>query len=374
MSNRCLFLCNDFNFLYSHRSQLLELASNLGFSVTAAACGLPFGKLPLSAELKILGPGRGKYKIWNYPIEIIRVFLLLNKITPTFVHIITIRSALVCGLPFLLSGSKNAVISISGLGVLFSNFGYLKNVKRALILNLLRSFYSKKNVYYIVQNKHDLQLLQSKLKIPNGKMILIKGSGIKLNNLPKLNRRRDKFIVTMASRLLWSKGVKDFVDAAKIISDRGFDIDFQLCGCPDPGNPDSVDKKFLSGLKPIKNMKILGHVDDVLDIYSKSNIAVLPSYYGEGLPRTLIEASALGLPVITTNMPGCADAVVDGVTGFLTLPCRPDQLADAIQKIYDNPNLAKKMSVQAKIFASRSFDIVEVNRLHKKIYSCFQGK
>jgi glycosyltransferase involved in cell wall biosynthesis len=145
-------------------------------------------------------------------------------------------------------------------------------------------------------------------------------------------------------------------------------IEFWLIGEPDPGNPDSISESDLSALDDDENIKVLGFRRDIPFIFSQSNIIVFPSYYGEGLPKVLIEAAASGRPVITTDHPGCRDAIRNGETGLLVPVRNPKALADAIEILVADPELRHDMGASGRALAEGQFCMDKVVTDHLKIY------
>jgi len=174
--------------------------------------------------------------------------------------------------------------------------------------------------------------------------------------------------VTMAARLLRDKGVTEFVQAAKLLRERQVDVKFWLIGEPDLANPGSVTMQDIAAWQAEGVVKIWGRRNDVLTLYSQSNIVTLPSYYGEGLPKCLIEAAACGRAIVTTDMPGCRDAIEPGVTGLLVPPRDAVALADAIEFLIKDAPTRLSLGRAARELAEREFGIEKVIEAHLQIY------
>jgi glycosyltransferase involved in cell wall biosynthesis len=213
----------------------------------------------------------------------------------------------------------------------------------------------------------------AKLKVSDN--VLIKGSGADLsvyNYLPENTSGTIK--VVMACRLLKEKGVFQYVDAAKIVKKQHSHVEFLLVGTPDLENPNSVKQSEIDVWVNQGLITYLGHRNDIPTVFANSNIVCLPSFYGEGVPKVLIEAAACGRAIVTTDNPGCRDAVVKGETG-LTVPIRDAKaLANAIMQLIDNPELRVSMGAKARVFAEKEFDVDSVVNKHLDIYSSLIGK
>jgi glycosyltransferase involved in cell wall biosynthesis len=172
----------------------------------------------------------------------------------------------------------------------------------------------------------------------------------------------------MASRLLSDKGVNEFVDAARILRSRSVNARFMLIGTPDPGNPESVTESLVNEWQAEGVIEYLGFQSDIANIFSKSHIITLPSYR-EGLPKVLIEAAACGRAVVTTDTPGCRDAIEPNVTGLLVPPRDAKALAEAINCLINDTRLRERMGKAGRSLAEREFGINKVVTAHLDIYN-----
>jgi glycosyltransferase involved in cell wall biosynthesis len=211
----------------------------------------------------------------------------------------------------------------------------------------------------ILQNPDDREVFLEAGLVNNRNIRLIPGSGVDTQRFrPKANKLQQGYSVkkiVFAARLLWDKGVAEFVEAAKCLNSEGIDAEFVIAGDPDPGNPASIPEETLSQWRELPFINMLGHVSDMVNFLENADVMVLPSYR-EGLPRSLIEAAAAGLPIVTTDVPGCRETVENGVNGYLT-PVRDSlALAEALKKILKNPELAKQMGEAGRAKALAEFD------------------
>jgi len=172
---------------------------------------------------------------------------------------------------------------------------------------------------------------------------------------PAESEPRRPLRVVLAARMLWDKGVREFVEAARMLKLQGRTLRFQLAGGPDPGNPASIPESVLLDWEAAGLVEWLGHVDDMPSLLASADIVVLPSYR-EGLPKSLIEAAACARPLVTTDAPGCRDVVTDGVDGLL-VPVRDVlALAQAIARLQDDRSLARRLGEAARAKALAGYD------------------
>jgi glycosyltransferase involved in cell wall biosynthesis len=161
--------------------------------------------------------------------------------------------------------------------------------------------------------------------------------------------------VLLAARLLWDKGIAEYVEAARRLRSEGHSVDFLLAGDPDPGNPAAVPEAAVRQWSAEGIVTWLGHVDDMPSLLRSVQVVVLPSYR-EGLPKGLIEAAACGLPLVTTDVPGCREVVTDGVDGLLVPVKDANALAAAIQRLQGDADLRRRLGAAARVKAEQEFD------------------
>jgi glycosyltransferase involved in cell wall biosynthesis len=180
---------------------------------------------------------------------------------------------------------------------------------------------------------------------------------------------KEKLIILFPARMLWDKGVREFVEAAKMLQEKYFDkIYFKLCGMIDEGNIACVSENYLKQIEIENYLKWYGHQKDIKSFYKNADIVVLPSYR-EGLPTSLIEACAIGRPIITTNAIGCKECVDEGLNGYKVPVKSTIKLAKAIEKLIVNPKLRKAMGIRSRQKAEAEFDKKAVIKAHLKIFN-----
>ncbi len=231
----------------------------------------------------------------------------------------------------------------------------------------------KKKVYNqagldIFQNPTDRNTLTRIIKLNSNQEVMIPGSGVDLSVYSDRAKYVKPPIIVLAARLLHDKGVGEFVKAARLLKGKGLTARFCLIGAPDPSNPNSVTGKELLEWKEEGVVEPWGHCSDMPSVLGDAYMVVLPSYYGEGLPKILIEAAACGRAVITTDMPGCRDAIIPNETGILIPPRNVNILIESIQKLLTNESLCREMGKAGRQLAEEKFSITGVTDTHLKIY------
>ena len=223
------------------------------------------------------------------------------------------------------------VNNISGLGTAF-----IRGELLGKIVSLLYKFSLRKSECVFFQNNDDKDLFLKKNLVTKNQVDILPGSGVNLeyyqpSNLNIVNRNQDEFVFLLIARLIWDKGIQEYVDAARLIKKSNLKVRFQILGFLDVDNQTAVLRSDVDLWVEEGIIEYLGDVDDVRLFIKHSDCVVLPSYR-EGLPKTLLEASAMGKPIITTNVEGCREVVDDGINGYLC-------------NVRDADDLAKKMKI-----------------------------
>jgi len=371
VAKKILFVVNTPEFFLSHRLPLALAAKSKGWEVTiASGSGLAIGKIKelgfTHYEVPIARSGQNPFtELWTL-LCIVRLFRCMR---PDLVHLITIKPVLYGGIAARLAAVRSVVAAISGLGTVFHSSTERGGFRLELVKKMYRAAFKQSQLRVIFQNPSDRDALlrAQALKIDEARMIT--GSGVDLEEYPVVPEPEGRPVVVMAARLLRDKGVFEFVRAAEILkNERGVDVDFRLIGSPDPGNPTSATEEDLVNWKQGNDVTLLGYRSDIADQYGAANIVCLPSYYGEGLPKSLVEAAACGRAVVTTDHPGCRDAIKPGESGVLVPVKDPVALADAIQSLLEDSGLRMQMGRSGRELAEKEFAIEKIVDQHMQIY------
>ena len=302
-------------------------------------------------------------------VNFFRLCKIFRDLKPDLVHLVTIQPVLLGGLAARASGIRRIVFAISGLGHVFVANSRLARLRRLIVEVLYRLSLNIERRAVVFQNPDDKHILTKLCRLSGDESFLLPGSGVDLSSFVFKPLIDEEPLVLMASRLLVTKGAREFVDAAAILRQRGIRARFQLVGDPDHSNPSAISMHELNDWRDAGIVEILGYRNDLHDLMSRSHIICLPSYYPEGLPKVLCEAAACGRVVVTTDEPGCRDAIVNGVTGLL-VPSRDSlALADALEYLLSNPDHIRTMGIAGRKRAEQMFDISAIVNQHLGIYS-----
>ena len=382
-----LFVVTNPAFFLSHRLPIALAAREAGYEVHLAsmpspavvqvlALGFVHHTLPLHRTRK--NPLAEAFTLW----AMVRLFL---KLKPDLLHLVTIKSVIYGALAARLTGVPGVVAAISGLGYVFTQKGVKATLLRSVVAVLYRLALGKSNLRVIFQNTDDLQAISRLAHLSQQKTALIRGSGVDLQEFIATPEPPGTPVVLMASRLLKDKGVLEFVQAARLLKaqsqqgDMAVTARFCLAGAIDSGYQASCTQDEVNAWQAEGVVELLGERTDMSALLASSHIVVLPSFYREGLPRVLCEAAACARAVVTTEMPGCRDAIESGrgrntattrAASGLLVPVRNVQaLAEAIKALLEDKNKREQMGRVGRALAEEHFDIRQIVQAHLAIYA-----
>ena len=356
---KVLLFANTDWYLFNFRQSLAYALREAGFEVILVSPPGPYGQRLLEAGFRWIPAPMARQSL--NPLResgllfwLVRL-LLIEKVS--LVHGFTIKCVIYGALAARLAGVKARVSSVAGMGYVFINTSLRARGLRLLLRPLFQLALSGRASRLILQNRDDLDIFVRAGLVNPGRARLIAGSGVNCERFRprKTPRQLGTFRVLLASRLLWDKGLAEYAEAARLLKAEGRCISFLLAGDLDPGNPASVEPEVITDWETKGWLECLGHVDDMAGLLGTIDVVVLPSYR-EGLPKSLIEAAACGLAIVTTDVPGCRDVVSDGETGLLVPVKDPVALAMAIARLKDEPDFAENLGRKARIMACAQFD------------------
>ncbi len=367
---KLFMIVNEDRFFLSHRVDIALNAQQMGYDVKIIAKDT--GQFQ---EVKDLG-----FEIEDLPIEPtgmnplheMKTLSYLNRVfkhdKPDIVHLVGMKNILWGSMAARAAKVPGVVEAISGLGGLFS--GEKMSMVTRGILAVIRWGNSRSGVKAIFQNNDDLSIFLNKNAVSPDQVCFIKGSGIDLNDFcytPEPDKGPIKVMFT--ARMVKEKGVTDLIEAAERLKPRyQGKVQFLLCGRL-AANTTAITEEYMREHCDGEYICWLGLRSDVKDLLKQSHIMAFPSYYREGLPKSLIEASAIGRPMITCDSVGCKDVVDDGVNGFLIAPQDVDALTDRLKRLINDPALRQDMGKKAREKAEREFSIENVVQKHMEIYA-----
>jgi glycosyltransferase involved in cell wall biosynthesis len=366
---KILFIVNTDWFFLSHRLPIALEAINQGYEVHIATTITNKKKLFLENGLKVhpIKLHRSRIGLISIIKEFKEIHNIIRSIQPDIVHLVTIKPVLLGGIATRILKVPAVVFAVTGLGYIFLNRSLVAIMRRKVISLLYSIAFKHKNKRIIFQNFDDKLILSKLSSLMPIEEELIQGSGVDLSLFTHKPIEPGVPIILLAARLLKDKGVHEFVLAAKLVNSPVKRARFILVGETDFDNPSSVAQKDLNQWKLEGIIEHWGHRNDMNNVISSATIVVLPSYR-EGFPKILIEAAASGRAIITTDVPGCRDAIDNNITGIL-IPVKNSQaLANGINTLLDKPLQCIKMGNAGRLKAENFYDINKVVEKHIKIY------
>lgn len=285
---------------------------------------------------------------------------VLRAERPDLLHNFTVKCAVYGALAARAARVPAVVNAVAGMGYVFSSDAMLARSLRPVVKLLMRGALGGEGSRLILQNPDDADVFVRARLVPETHIRVIRSSGVNLARFQP--RERDRGVrqplrVLLAARLLREKGVCEYVEAARRLRAAGRDIQCILAGTPDPGNPRSVAQPEVEQWLRDGVVDWRGHVDDMPALMQTVDVMALPSYYREGVPKSLIEGAASGLAIVTTDLPGCREVVrEDGVDGLHVAPRDPDALAAVLSRLDDDRALLSRLGARARENAMQHFD------------------
>lgn len=369
---RILFVVNVDWFFLSHRLPIALAAKEAGAEVIVAAGdtgkgeeikkhGLSFLPVPFSRKgTNPFGEARTLFALMG----------LYRRIKPDLIHHVSIKPVIYGSIAARILGNVPVVNAIPGLGFVFSS-PEASQVLRFIVKLAYRLALSYPNSKTIFQNADDMHRCIEEGLVQEEKAILIRGSGVNCNLFRPSPIPSGPPVVLLASRMLWDKGIGDFVEAARLLHHSHPEVRFVLVGKMDEGNPTSIPLSTLNGWINEGVIEWWGQREDMPHVLSQAHIVVLPSFYGEGLPKVLLEAAASARPIIATDIPGCREIVRHDINGILVPPRNIQALADAISKLLSAPELMRYMGEAGRAIAEEEFAeeivIAQTLELYRKL-------
>ena len=286
---------------------------------------------------------------------------------PDLVHLHTIKPVLYGSLAARLLGRPAVLRSITGRGYVFLSADAKARALRPLVKAIYRLALGGRGTT-VFENQNDRQYFVDEGIVTTQHSRVIAGVGVDMDYFLPQPEPTGIPVIVLASRMLWDKGVGDFVDAARLLRGRGVDSHFVLVGQPDAGNPASISVAQLEKWNAEGVVTWRGFQSDMRAVFAGSHIVALPSF-GEGLPTVLLEAASSGRPIVTTDVSGCRDVVSDGANGLVVAPRDPSALADALQRLIGDSEARRVMGQAGRELVAAKFSNAIV---HRETYQAYR--
>jgi glycosyltransferase involved in cell wall biosynthesis len=367
---KLLFLVTEDWYFVSHRLELAIAAREAGYDVVVATRVDRHGKRITDAGLKLcpLTFNRGGLNPLEELWTLLKIARIYRREVPDIVHHVALKPVMYGSLVARVMGIGGIVNALGGLGYLFSSVGVRARVLRSIAKPMLKLALERTNSCLIVQNRDDLATIVNGKLARAGSVSLIRGAGVDPAAYRQVATVSGRPLVILPARLLHEKGVGEFVAAARLLRARGISARFALVGKPDLANPGSVSESEIAAWVAEGIVEYWGWRDDMPSVFAQAQIVCLPTYYGEGLPKSLLEAAASGCGIVASDIPGCRELVEPGVTGWLVPTRDVETLANVLQEAIEQPALRQQYGTAARGLIETDFSMDRVARATIAIY------
>lgn len=363
---RVAYVLNDAAFFVSHRLPLAISVIEKGGEVIVIT-GTNINLVQEKQAINILKKNNITHKCCLYsqgfknPIfEILGLFQLiffLRSFNPSTLHSVTSKGNFMAAISLNFIKKTKLIMSVSGLGTMFTGSNnFKKNLFLSIYKLILRIFLTRVNYEIIFQNHDDFNQFQSFINIKLKSFKFISGSGVDTEYLSPSNVNHKENNILLPARMLYEKGVNEFIEAARLLKKKNIEGNFFLAGDTMSVNPSCISIETIRLWVEEGIVEYLGHQNDMKNLYRKMSVICLPSWR-EGFPKVLMEAASCGIPVITTDVPGCRDAIIDKKTGFLVPLKNSRVLAKKIETLIKDQKLQKMMGKAGRKLALNKFDL-----------------
>jgi glycosyltransferase involved in cell wall biosynthesis len=370
-----LYVLTEDRFFRSHFADRAAAAREAGYSVAVAArdtgerqaiegAGFPFHPIPFL---------RGSLNPFAETGAVAALVRLYRSLRPALVHHVALKPVLYGTLAARAAPDAAIIHAPVGMGYIFTSDRFRARVLRGPVGWALRMAFHTPRSRTVLENADDLAALTASGALPKERAVLIRGAGVDVEAFRPSPEPEGPVTVSLVSRMLWDKGVAEFVDAARRLRTNGSTARFRLVGGPDGENPASIPAAQLAAWHEAGLVEWLGHRADIAAQMAGSHVVCLPSYR-EGLPKVLLEAMAAGRPVVATNVPGCREAVEPGVNGILVPPRDGAALAEALATLIDSPELRSRMGAAGRRRAETEFASARIAAETLDLYAAMLGR
>ena len=369
LAPKILFLVTEDWYFWSHRARLARAAHQAGAEVIvmtrvnqfrAAMEKEGFRIIPWRISRGSLNPLRELYAFF----QVVRAY---RRERPDLLHHVALKPILHGGFAARLCGRIPSLNAIAGLGHVFISSRWKMRILRPILCRLLRGALQPANCKTVFQNDDNRNLLVRKDVVSAQQAAVIRGVGVDTERFSPRLEPAGIPVVMLASRLLWEKGVGEFITAARELREQGVKARFVLVGKPDPENSSSIPNDQLRRWEACGWVEWWGHQSEMATTLAQATIVCLPSYL-EGLPNVLVEAAACGRPIVTTDVPGCREVVKHEENGLLVPPRDSEALAAALATLINNPSLRARMGARGREIVDREFAAEHVLAQTLKMY------
>jgi glycosyltransferase involved in cell wall biosynthesis len=354
---KILFVVAEDWYFWSHRRPIAAAALQNGYDVFVATRVGNCGEKIIEAGFRLLPLrlNRSSYSLFHELRTVSELRSIYRREKPDIIHHIALKPILYGSMAALGNRRVQVINAFAGLGYLVSSPSFKARALKQVLWKMFRFLLNRPNSFLLLQNCEDRDLLVAEVGVRPEQATIIRGSGVDVNEFQPMPEIPGTPIVLLSSRMLWIKGIRDFVEAAKFLRAKGSNARFVLVGDTDPGSPGAIPREKLQEWQNAGPVEWWGHRQSMSRMVQQAAIVCLPSHGGEGVPKALIEAAASQRAIVATDVPGCRDIVRHGTNGLLVPPKNAVALADAIAQLLNDAPLRAEMGRRGREIAVNEF-------------------
>jgi glycosyltransferase involved in cell wall biosynthesis len=372
---KILFVVAEDWYFWSHRRPIAAAALQNGYDVYVATRVGDCGEKIIGAGFRLipLRLNRSSYSLFHELRTVGQLRSIYRQVKPDIVHHIALKPVLYGSMAALGERRTQVINAFAGLGYLVSSMSFKARALKQVLWKIFRFLLNRPNSFLLLQNREDRDLLVADIGVLPEKTTIIRGSGVDIHEFQATAELPGVPIVLLSSRMLWIKGISDFVDAAKLLRARGVNARFVLAGDTDLGSPGAIPREKLQEWQNAGSVEWWGHQQSMPQMLQQATLVCLPSHGGEGVPKALIEAAASERAIVATDVPGCRDIVRHGINGLLVATKNPAALADAIATLLNDASLRAEMGRRGRKIAVNEFSEEKVIQQTLALYRKLLG-
>lgn len=363
----------------SHRASLAETLQKAGFEIALVTQVNQYRQKihDLGIDPTPICFPRSLKRPWQDVLTCIGIYRAYRKIRPDIIHHVSLKPIVYGSLMLALGAGneKNPVVvnAFTGLGFVFTSEKFTAGLIRTILIPILKLLVGRDNSYLLFQNEEDKRTMIELGVASADHCDLIPGSGVEVHAYRPQEETGEVPVVMLVSRMLYDKGIEDFVHAVKRVKEQGIEARFILVGDTDTENPAAIPVDILQRWRDEGMIEWRGRQENMPEVYSQAHVVVLPSHR-EGFPKTVIEAAACGRPVITTDVPGCRDAIIPDETGMLVPVKDPAALAHAMIDLINNKDKRTRLGKAGRKLVEEKYSTDIINSQFLDLYNNLMKK
>ena len=367
---KLLYLVTEDWYFCLHWLPVARAARDAGFDVVVATRVRQHGKQIEREGFRLIPIRlrRGSVNLFREMVSVIELIRIYQRERPDLVHHLTLKPVLYGSLAADVAGVPAVVNTLTGMGYVFTSDQWKARLLRPIVRFGFKMLLSRSRSRLILLNPDDLRMLVEAGDIDPDRGTVIRGPGVDIAHFAPTPEPEGVPIAAMVSRMLWQKGVDVLVEASRRLRQRGIPLRVVLVGELDSDSPDSIPEQQLHQWCVEGVVEWWGHRDELASVWAQAHIAVLPTSYGEGIPKALLEAAACGRPIVATDVPGCREIVREEVTGLLVPAKDPTALAGAIERLATSAELRRRLGGRGREIVVSEFSESSVVERTLEVY------